>query len=358
MELRRATIDLGAIAHNYQHIKKLVPQSNIIAVIKSNAYGHGLIPVAQTLSQADAFGVSVLEEAMALREHGVTQKIILMTGVCRTEELIICAQHNIDIVVHQLDHLAMLSDLDEKYLLNVWLKLDVGMHRLGFNDTEIEAIFDRLTDLKVVAKPIHLMSHLPNADIEKDNITPKQIKLFAHYADQFNVPATLAKSAGVLAWPDAHFQWVRPGIMLYGISPLVGYHGAQHGLIPAMEFSAKIVAIRHFSAGDKISYGGDWQCPEDMKVAIVGAGYSCGYPRHAPSGTPVLIHGKKCPLVGRVCMDMIAVDCRTCPEVEMGDEALLWGKDLPIEMVANKAETIAYELVCHVAGSISRHHEK
>lgn len=348
MRLRHATVDLSAIAHNYEQIKKIVPASKIIAMIKSNAYGHGIIPVAKTLEGADAFGVSVIEEALQLRDEGIQQKIVLMTGVFSFDELQSCVEHQIDIVVHQQQHLDLLKQLDDDAEISVWLKMDVGMHRLGFHPSQVTEVFDALNQISAVRKPVMLMSHLPNADQIADDVTPGQIKLFKQFADQLQVPSSLAKSAGVLAWPSSHYDWVRPGIMLYGISPLEGQTGSQHGLIPAMDFTSKVVGVLHLKKGDAVSYGGDWRCPEDMVVATVGVGYSDGYPRHAKSGTPVLINGVQCQLVGRVCMDMLMVDCRSCPDVNIGDVATLWGQDLPVEKIAECAETNPYELVCHV----------
>lgn len=354
MRLRKAEIDLSALRDNYKVIKTLAPESKVLAMIKSDAYGHGLLPAAKALSDADAFGVSVIEEAITLRDNGITQRILLMTGVQSEQELDICIEKHIDIVVHTLEQIEMLEKLDGNNLIAVWLKFDVGMHRLGFNIKDADMVYQRLNAIKAVTKPIVLMSHLSNADQLGDGVTNQQMTDFRSIANRFDTQYSLAKSAGILAWPESHYDWVRPGIMLYGISPFQGKTGEQHGLKPVMSFHSTIIAIKELKAGDPVSYGGTWRCPEDMKVGIVGVGYSDGYPRHAPSGTPILVNGKRCQLVGRVCMDMLTVDLRPAGDVKIGDEVILWGKGLPIESVAEKAGTIAYEIICHVSDRVKQ----
>lgn len=352
MITRNATINLDAIEHNFNIAAKLAPQSKVIAIIKSDAYGHGLIPVAKKLPGAEAFGVSVIEEALELRANNISQKIILLTGANTIEEIELCAQHDIDVVVHHRLHLELLSKQKTNRLISVWLKIDVGMHRLGFDGDEITEVFEQINQIKTVRKPIYLMSHLPNADRMNDPTTEEQIHIFRDHVEKFKVEASLAKSAGLLAWNQSHFNWVRPGVMLYGASPLVGKIGADHDLIPAMNFQAKIVSVRRLKAGDAVGYGGHWRCPEDMIVGIAGVGYSDGYPRHARSGTPIMVNNNICQLVGRVCMDMLAIDCRQTPDVKIGDNVLLWGEQLPIETVARHANTISYELMCHVSSRV------
>jgi len=354
MKLRQASIDLDAIRHNYEIVKQLAPHAKVTAMIKSDAYGHGLIPVAKTLDQVESFGVSVIEEAIALRDAGISQRIILMTGAQTDEELQLCVERSIDIVVHDPDHLTMLAGLKGDNLITVWLKLDVGMHRLGFAPDQADEIYRQLSVIAAVVNPIFLMTHLSNADQLSDSETARQLKEFKSIASHYQSPCSVAKSAGILAWPESHYDWVRPGIMLYGISPLQDQIGEHHGLRPAMSFTTKVVAVKQLHQGDPVSYGGIWCCPEDMKVAVVGVGYSDGYPRHARSGTPVLINGQRCQLVGRVCMDMFAVDIRGVDDVKIGDNVTLWGPGLPIEDVARHADTIAYEIICHVSDRVKK----
>lgn len=352
MRLRQATIDLSAIQHNFSQVKSLAPNSQVISMIKSDAYGHGMIEVARCLPDSDAFGVSVIEEALSLREAGITQRIILMTGVLSVEELQLCVADNIDIVVHQPEHLDMLRSLEGQQVISVWPKVDVGMHRLGFVPNEFSEVYHQLLCTPAVRQPIVLMSHLPNADKVGDTSTHQHIAMFEEVIRDIRAKSSIAKSAGLLAWPESLHNWVRPGIMLYGISPLPGQTGSQLQLKPAMSLRAQVVAVRHLKAGDPVSYGGIWRCPEDMTVAIVGMGYSDGYPRHAKNGTPVLVEGHRCQIVGRVCMDMLTVDCRAYPDVKMGDTVTLWGDGLPIEWVAEAADTIAYELTCRVSNRV------
>lgn len=352
MRLRQAIIDLSAIQHNFRQVKRLAPHSQVISMIKSDAYGHGMVDVARCLSDSDAFGVSVIEEALALREAGITQRIILMTGVLTLEEMQLCVANQIEIVVHQREHLELLRALDGEQVIAVWPKVDVAMHRLGFEPEDFAEVYEALTRIPAVKQPIVLMSHLPNADKIGDNSTHQHIEAFDRVVSAIQAPSSIAKSAGLLAWPQSLHDWVRPGIMLYGISPLPGQTGAQLQLKPAMSLHAKVVAVRHLRAGDPVSYGGIWRCPEDMTVAIVGIGYSDGYPRHAKNGTTVLVEGHRCQIVGRVCMDMLTVDCRNYPAVKLGDHVTLWGDGLPIEWVAEAADTIAYELICRVSNRV------
>lgn len=352
MRLRQAQIDLSALYHNYKIINRLAPDSKVIAMIKSDGYGHGLLPVAKTLCDADAFGVSVIEEAVALRDDGISQRIILMTGVQSEDELQLCIEKNIDIVVHSDFHLEMLKKITVPNVISAWLKFDVGMHRLGFNIEDADKIYRELRAIEAVKKPIVLMSHLSNADQLGDGVTAQQLAHFSSLASRFDTQFSLAKSAGIMAWPESHYDWVRPGIMLYGISPFKGNTGQDHGLKPVMSFHSSIIAVKSLKAGDPVSYGGIWRCPEDMQVGVVGVGYSDGYPRHAQSGTPILVNGKRCQLVGRVCMDMLTVDLRAAGDVNIGDKVTLWGDGLPVEWVADHADTIAYEIICHVSDRV------
>jgi alanine racemase len=347
MQRSWATIDIAALKHNWQRVKTLAPNTSVLAMIKSNGYGHGLLTVAKALP-ANGFGVASLSEAIALREAGIKQPILLMMGAQSTSELHQIAAHYISLVIHQPHHLNLLEQTPVVHPISVWLKLDTGMHRLGFPIDQAQAIYHRLQACPNVAKPLHTLTHLAEADNPKKSTTKHQIDLFNKTTKSWLATKSIANSAGIMAWPDAHADWVRPGIMLYGVSPFADRHAPELDLKPVMTLHSHLIAINTLNSGDAVGYGGTWTCPKKMPVGVVAIGYGDGYPRHAPSDTPVLIRGVKCPLVGRVSMDMVTVDLRNCPDAQVGDVATLWGQGLPIEEVAQHAGTIGYELLCQV----------
>jgi len=342
------TIHLNALQHNLQHIKTLAPHSKIIAMVKSNAYGHGIQRIASALSNADALGVACIEEGMILRNASIRKPIVLMEGLFTEDELISAANNHLTIIVHHIDQVHMLEKNEQLTPLSIWLKVDTGMHRLGFTPAEVQTIYRRLQACSSVKKPIGFMTHFAKADSLDSPMTQQQIDLFNNACAHLEGPKSLANSAGIIAWPHAHEDWVRPGIMLYGASPFTGHTGEQYGLKPVMSFSSRLIAIHHISSGDSVGYGGHWIAPEDMLIGIVGAGYGDGYPRHAKNGTPVLVNGIKCQLVGRVAMDMLAVDLRDIPFAKVGDPVLLWGPHLPVEEIAHCSGTIGYELLTRI----------
>ncbi len=338
----RAIINIAALRANLQRIKACVPAQRIIAVVKANAYGHGAVRVASALD-VDAFAVRCLDEALELRQAGITRPILLLEGFFSPDELSVIAQQNLQIVVHTLKQVEEL--LKVQLSINVWLKVDSGMHRLGFAPTEIEAIYKLL---KPFSHTIRLISHLACADDREDATTEKQTQVFMTLANTLNLETSLANSAGILGWAHTHADWVRAGIVLYGVSPFNDSVAQEEGLQPVMQLESALISVKQIPKGEAIGYGATWICPQTMLVGIVAIGYADGYPRHAPSGTPVLVNGKRVPLVGRVSMDMIAVDLRSQPNACIGDPVILWGKDLPVEEVANLADTIAYELLAKV----------
>jgi alanine racemase len=292
--------------------------------------------------------VASLEEGLHLRYAGISQPIVLMEGLFNETELTRAIAYDFTIVVHQEEQVRMLERYARSRMLPIWLKIDTGMHRLGFAPSEVASIHERLMRLKVVKKPIGLMTHFASADaIDRDD-TLKQIELFNVTTEQFTGPRSLANSAGIIAWPDARAQVVRPGIMLYGASPLHNKSGIDHNLHPVMTLTSELIAIHALKKGESVGYGGTWTCPEDMRVGIVGLGYGDGYPRHVKNGAPMLVNGKECPLIGRVAMDMLSVDLRSQPEAKLGDPVTLWGAGLPVEMVAEYSETTAYELLTRI----------
>ncbi|MBA2654601.1 MAG: alanine racemase [Gammaproteobacteria bacterium] len=345
----KACIDISALHHNYSIAKKYAPNSNILAMVKSNAYGHGIISIGKILTQADGFGVACFDEAIKLREAGVMTPIVIMSGAFHADDLVLAERFDLQLVVHDISQIKLLRSSKVTTPLSVWLKIDTGMHRLGFAPEQFKEVYELLANCQKVKQPIVVMTHLADGDDLQKSTTQQQLDKFAYYLKHLAVLKSVANSAGILAWPEAIAEWNRPGIMLYGISPMIGKIGADHDLKPVMTLKSKIVAIHDFLKGDAIGYGGRWTCPDDMRVGIVAIGYGDGYPRHAKNGTPVLIKQKMCSLIGTVSMDLIAVDLRPLSEVALGEEVILWGKGLPAEIVAKYADTIAYELICQVS---------
>lgn len=343
-----ARIDLAALRHNLQRVRELAPGSRIYAVIKANAYGHGMLRVVPHLADADGLAVARVEEAVQLREAGVERPLLVLEGFFGAAELDAVARHRIEVAIHQQEQLVLLRQRRLPQAVVCWLKVDSGMHRLGFQPAAVEAAWQALQDIPSVAAGVRLITHLSTADDLDDPATPAQIATFRHFSERLATPCSIANSAGIISWPDARSDWVRPGIMLYGASPMAGQSGEQIGLKPVMTLQSELIAVNHFAKGSPIGYNGCWVCPEDMPVGVVATGYGDGYPRHAPSGTPVLVNGRRVPLIGRVSMDMLTVDLRTQPAARPGDPVTLWGRGLPAEKVAAQAGTIAYELFCGV----------
>lgn len=344
----RITIDLDALQHNLQQVRQMAPHSAVMAMVKSNAYGHGLERIATALGNADALGVACSEEGMLLRAAGVRNPVVLMEGLFDESELPVAVANDFILVVHHVSQVEMLEKHTVQKPLQIWLKIDTGMHRLGFHPDDVRAMHARLMNCTTVKKPIGLMTHFAESDSLDRAPTLQQLDIFNTITDGLQGPRSLANSAGILAWPTAHADWVRPGIMLYGASPFAGHRGVEHHLKPVMTLNSRLIAIHDLQKGSRIGYGGTFSCPEDMRIGVVGIGYGDGYPRHAQNGTPVLVNGRLCPLVGRVSMDMITVDLRTQPDARIGDPVLLWGPGLPVEVVAEYSETSGYELLTRI----------
>ncbi len=323
------------------------------AAVKAEGYGHGLVRVARTLD-ADAFAVACLEEALILREAGVAQPILLLEGVFEAAELPPCARHGLEIAVHHPEQARMLEHARLERPVRVWLKIDTGMHRLGLAPEAIPAVWRRLRDCPAVHPDTGLMSHLARADERDCDYTPRQLRTFEAATGGLPGERSLANSAGILGWPDTHFDWVRPGIMLYGASPFVDSLAPDEDLRPVMTFHTRLISIKRLRQGEPVGYGGTWICPEEMDVGVAAVGYGDGYPRHAPSGTPVLVNGREAALIGRVSMDMITLDLRRHPEARIGDSVVLWGQGLPVERIAQAAGTISYTLLCGVTARVRR----
>ncbi len=350
-----ARISADALRANFNQVRRHAPGRRVMAVVKANAYGHGLIQAATTLADADALGVSCLEEAETLRAAGIRQPIVLLEGFFDAEELARIAVLDLDIVVHSEHQLSALEQSTCTAALVVWLKLDTGMHRLGFEPTRAAELRSRLLALPQV-REVRFMSHLSSADEIDNSTTPAQLQCFNDATRGLAGSRSLANSAAVLAWPESHFDWVRPGIMLYGISPFADRNGRELGLVPVMQLETRLISVRACKAGDAVGYGGAGVCPRDMPVGVAAIGYGDGYPRHAGTGTPALVNGVRCQLLGRVSMDMIALDLSARPDARVGDTVELWGNGLAVEEVARHAGTIAYELVCAVSARVRVEH--
>ena len=351
-----AHIDLAALRANFATVRRLCPRSRIMAMVKADAYGHGLLPVAQALAAADGLAVARLEEAMELREAGLTQRILLLGTLLGPADLEVCLQQSIDVTVHDATSLGVIASRAarpavEHQPLRVWLELDAGMHRMGLDPAAFIAADKQLRDGGGVAELVH-MTHFSSADDPDPTALNHQLARFSDcHAMRLDTQVSLANSAALTARPDTHGDWVRPGIMLYGGGP-ASVRAA--GVRPVMRLVAPVLAVRAIAAGERVGYDGCWTAARPSRIATIGIGYGDGYPRHAPNGTPVSINGKVAPLVGRVSMDSIGVDVTDCAVVAAGDEAVLWGPQLPAADVARPAGTIDYALFTGVSPRVRR----
>lgn len=351
-----SVIDLNATRHNLQKVRDSVHGAKIMAVIKANAYGHGLYRIALALNQVDAFAVARVAEGIFLRKAGVKNRIAVLEGFTCAEELdeLLCFQ--LEPVVHSFNQLEIFESRSVKEKLAIWLKFDTGMNRLGFKAHELNRVYQRLSCCSLIRKPINLMTHLANADDRQDDFTLRQIALFNETLGLLLLSGerSIANSAGILGWQQALTDWVRPGIMLYGISPFPGSTGEQLGLKPAMGLHSRLIAVKAVQKGDRIGYGGSWTCEKNTMLGVVAIGYGDGFPRYARAGTPVLVNNQRVPLIGRVSMDMITVDLQSQPNARPGDPVCLWGNGLSVEEIADYANTIPYTLVCGVTSRVQQ----
>jgi len=352
----RACINLGAIQQNFQRIVKQAPGVRVMAVIKANAYGHGLTAVANNLPDAECLAVARLSEAIELRQAGIDKPIVLLGGVFSADDMDQAINLQLQICVHAEEQIAWL----EKHSVAdtvVWAKIDTGMNRLGFRPESAATVIARLRNC-VAVSDVRLMTHLANADDRQDSATRKQISTFHAVTKHFDGAVSIANSAGLLGWAEdlevfADFRqagrlWVRPGLALYGISPFPEQCGTDLGLSPAMQLEAHLIAVKNLQTGERVGYGGTWQAQQDTSLGVISAGYGDGYSRHIENGTPVLINGRHVPVIGRISMDLCTVDLGAGATDQVGDTVVLWGQNLPVEEIAEHANTIPYELVCGV----------
>ncbi len=347
----RAHIRLPALQHNLQRVRELAPGCRVMAAIKADAYGHGALQVAAALQQADALAVATLEEAMQLHWHGETRPLVVLGGVQNLTEMRTAAEHGFEVVLHDDSHLPLLGQLEAIWKLPLWVKLDTGMHRLGFAPERVAEIQQQLT-ANAAVELRGWMTHLACADDIAQPLTARQLASFDQALQGVDGPRSIANSAGILAWPQSHADWVRPGIMLYGSSPLKNGRAVEHNLRPVMSLRSQLIAVHDVAAGEGIGYGQTWICEQDTRVGVVGIGYGDGYPRHLPNGTPLAIRGQRMPLVGRVSMDMSCVDLTALPDAVVGDEVELWGDVISVDEIAEAAGTISYELFCRLTGRV------
>lgn len=348
-------IDIDALQHNLRLVKSDVPNSKIIAMIKRDAYGHGMVKIAQVLeSDIDAFGVVFLQEALHLYNAGIKKPILVLSGFLDKEELLAIDQYNFYCSVHNFSQIEILETTKLSKPLHVWLKIDTGMHRLGFGLDQVQEAYQRLMQIDSVQKPLKLMTHFAEADNLQSNRTTQQMDCLQTLIKELGLEGErcTANSAAILKWPVTHADWARPGITLYGATPFATGTGLDLGLKPVMTLTSRIVAIHDLKQGEKVGYGGTFTCPENMRIGIAATGYGDGYPRNTKTGAPVLVNGIRTQLIGRVAMDMICIDLRPVPNTKIGDNVVLWGKGLPVEEVAVFASESVYELLSRLTSRV------
>lgn len=347
----KAIINQAAWRHNFQVVKKNAQQAKVWSVVKANAYGHGVAYAVEALKDlTDGFAVATLAEGIALRELGIENPILLLEGITFAEHLADVIAHNFQTVVHCHEQLDFFHDLKATESVTLWLKLDSGLHRIGFAPEDLPLVEQRLSQQPQLILSGY-MTHLANADDPSHSFTDQQISLFEQTVPA-QATASLANSAAIVHFPQAHKDWVRPGIMLYGATPSSDTAASHFNLLPVMTLQTPIIAIRTVKKGDRVGYGLRWQAERDSVIATLAIGYGDGYPRHAPDGTPFWLHGQKISLAGKVSMDMITVDVTDISHAKVGDMVECWGENLPVDEVAHAVGTIGYELLTRVSSRV------
>ncbi|MBF8223368.1 alanine racemase [Halomonas sp. 328] len=359
-----ADIDLEALRHNYCLARDLAPDSQAVAVLKADAYGHGAVACARALEDlAPAFAVACIEEAITLREAGITTPIVLLEGIFEAGELERVDAHGLWIAVHSDWQLEALLAYRPQRPIPVWLKVDSGMHRLGFAPEQAEAAWARLASAPGVVGDRLLMSHFATADAAHPAYFETQLLRMQALAERLKAPLCLANSPATLAHPEAHGAWNRPGVMLYGSDPLEVANEASRGLKPVMTLRSEIIAVRELAPGEPVGYAGRWKAPRPARIGVVACGYGDGYDRHAVDGTPVLVDGRRTAIAGKVSMDMLTVDITELPEAGIGSEVVLWGRAangtvLGVDEVARHCDTISYTLLTGVLPRAPRRYNR
>lgn len=360
-----AYLSTDNLLHNLKIIRQIAPNSKVIGMVKANAYGHGLRSIALRLQNyIDFLGVAAIDEALQLRKAGVTTPIVLMEGVFEPEELIIAADENFSVVFHNQQQLAWLNDYTLNNLIkipiNAWMKIDTGMGRLGFNVLEAKNVYQYLLTNINIANPIGIMSHFACADLKSHSLNLQQIKNFNNCLKNLEnvksindiVVKSFCNSAAIFNFINEHYDVVRPGIALYGVSPILNKSALDLNLKPVMTLQTEIIAIKNLLKDSFVGYGARFRCPRDLKAAVIAIGYGDGYPRTAIDGTPVIINKKRCQIIGKVSMDMAVVDLTNCNDAKIGDPVVLWGDDLPIEEVADFTQNSVYDLLTAIQNRV------
>jgi alanine racemase len=350
----RAVIHTQSLQYNLERVREFATTSKIMAVIKADGYGHGIASVANTLTSADSLAVASIDEALKIKKAvPESPPICLLEGIFRVDELNEVFASGFTLVLHNEEQVRYLESSRTDNPISVWLKIDTGMNRLGIDPRTFEDLYQRLQSCSAVSS-IGLMTHFACADDAQNPMTRAQLEKFNQVIAGISVERSAANSAGVVQWPESHFEWVRPGIMLYGSSPVLGKSASNLDLKPVMSLESELVALHAVKKGDSVGYGATWIAERDTTIGIVACGYGDGYPRHARTGTPVLVNNQRQPLVGRVSMDMITVDLGDQPRAKIGDPVVLWGEHLSVDEIAENSETIAYELLCQVTRRVRR----
>lgn len=360
-----AIVRASALRSNFQAVRAAAPGSRVMAVVKANAYGHGLVDVARTLADADAFAVARLEEAVQLRDAGIPGRIVVLGGFVTAEEVGIAGALRLDLVVHSDEQVTLLVSMMKSRRTDIWLKVDTGMGRLGLEPQAVGRARQQLESWLNGAGTLRLLTHLASAEQPHNSATREQMEIFRRLAPGWR-GVSVANSAAILQWRDECLTgiqavtdevWVRPGLMLYGVSPLPGRSASSLGLRPAMSFESRLIAVKGLPRGRRVGYGGDWVATRDSVIGVAAAGYADGYPWHIAGSTPVMLHGVRVPVIGRVSMDMISVDLTGHPGARAGDRLVLWGDDPPVEQVAACAGTIPYALLAGMSPRVLRQME-
>lgn len=344
-----AVLSTENLLHNLQIIKEISKPAKIIAMVKANAYGHGIRSVSLRLDKyIDMLGVASIDEAVILRKAGVNAPIMLAQGVFEPSELLLASTEKFQVVFHNEAHIEWLEKARLPIPLQIWIKVNTGMGRLGFNIEQAKYYYSKLLSHPYIAKPIKIMSHLACADEISHPLNQQQIKLFKEFIIGMNSEYSISNSAGILNFPDCHYNYVRPGILLYGIHPIKGKTAADLNLKPVMTLQTSLISVQTLKKGSFIGYGARYMCPQDMPIGIIAFGYGDGYPFTARDNTPILINNVECSLVGRISMDMIAVDLTACSNAKVGDSAILWGDGLPLERVVEHTSNITWDMLTGV----------
>lgn len=349
----KAIIDLNAFRHNFLLAQTLAGEGWVVAVIKANGYGHGAVSLARSIPEAEMFAVASIEEAIELRLAGIDTPLLLLCGFFTGDELDDIAQFNLSLVIHNSQQLDTLLASGLPSPIDAWLKLDSGMHRLGFGTGEFMAAYRRLHSSPAVGR-VTLMSHFSCADEPDNAANQAQLSAIDKHFSAIQAPVSLNNSAALVSRLGPQRQWHRPGIMLYGCNPFPIAHPIRQQLRPVMTLKSRLIGIRELSPGEAVGYSQTWTATQPARIGTVAIGYADGYPRHAPNGTPVLVNGQRTRLAGRVSMDLITVDLSDTPGARLGDSVELWGENLPVEEVAQLAGTISYELLTGISARVRR----